>query len=74
MRVADVLAKGMMADHKKGENQADQSQSDWDPSEAVECILAKVRDLPGQLTSFMKVSLNWMVWWVESFACPVPVE
>lgn len=28
--------------------------SDWDPSEAVECILSKVRDLPNQLTSFMK--------------------
>lgn len=32
----------------------DTHANDWDPSEAVECILAKVRDLPNQLTSFMK--------------------
>ncbi|XP_070198380.1 uncharacterized protein [Littorina saxatilis] len=41
-RISDMLAKSH--DHS----------SDWDPSEAVECILSKVRDLPAQLTNFMK--------------------
>ena len=59
MRVADLLGK--TPENKKSENLPDQAQSDWDPSEAVECILAKVRDLPAQLTSFMKVSLIRMV-------------
>ena len=56
MRVSDLMAKSVP--QTAVDKLSDHTQNDWDPSEAVECILAKVRDLPSQLCSFMKVSLN----------------
>ncbi|XP_076468133.1 uncharacterized protein LOC143298963 isoform X2 [Babylonia areolata] len=52
----------MPQDKQKGQKEEIHSQShphsDWDPTGAVECILAKVRDLPTQLTSFIKAVEN----------------